>query len=77
VRTALKQPMGRRIADRVDVREVFDQDTTFWAGETLPDWLTPPQARSDAISPPLTGVAERAVTRDKVILVDDRQSILR
>ncbi len=43
VRTALTQPMGRRIASRVEVHEVFDPQTTFWGDETLPAWLTPPQ----------------------------------
>ena len=77
VRTALKQPMGRRVADRVEVHDVFDPDTTFWAGETLPAWLTPPQARLDANSPQPSDGATRAAARAKVDLVDVHQSTWR
>jgi hypothetical protein len=46
--------MGRRIAGGVDVHDVFDPQTTFWDEETLPAWLTPPQARFETVSTEMT-----------------------
>ncbi|MGN6445292.1 hypothetical protein [Amnibacterium sp.] len=39
VRAALRQSAAKRIADRVDVREVFDPRTAHWPDEELPTWL--------------------------------------
>ena len=74
VRTALKQPIGRRIADRVDVHDVFDPQTTFWSDEALPAWLTPPQARIHEISSTPADAAASGVAPNSVGLVAGRRS---
>ncbi|RIX30229.1 hypothetical protein D1781_01930 [Amnibacterium setariae] len=40
VRAALRQPSAKRVADLVDVREVFDPRTAHWGDDVLPAWLS-------------------------------------
>lgn len=66
ISTALRQPAGRRVADRIDVRIVFDPETTFWGEDALPRWLVPPQVPSESNTGPGTDLAGGPSERDRL-----------
>jgi hypothetical protein len=70
VRSALRQPTGHRVADRVEVHEVFDTQTT-WRSETLPAWITPPQAESEETRALVRDRAAEMPTLDRLVQTAD------